>query len=80
MPSWSQSALPQLYAYVVNDVHVSEEPWYNIEDFKSAGGTSFKSFAKFTKYGQGRVKKGFTGARFASAPQTNRPLKLQHLW
>ena len=55
MPSWSQAALPELYAYVINDEKVTAEPWYNIADFKSAGGDSFKSFAKHTNWGQGMV-------------------------
>jgi len=52
MPSWSQAALPELYAYVTNDEKVTSEPWYNVIDFKSAGGDSFKSFAKHTNWGQ----------------------------
>lgn len=52
MPSWSQTAFPNLYDAVVNEKEVQSEPWYSIIDIISSGGVTFTSFSKHINYGK----------------------------
>ena len=55
IPSTFATENPTLQKAVIDDDHVTQPPWNHRVDLTTLGGQAFRSFAKYNKYGEGKV-------------------------